>query len=184
MCWNPDKTQFLSRVYAIHECSFLSQHWIIWSAGLFNFRQFRHDVRNVWNFTSQRNQWTALRTNATISAVRNIFRRMKLIHQEVESCEIPFNEKEWFLLYSYFHFVVFLRSFLTRWKNSLSISTIFINYQQLVIAVYINYGSRPSPRCVFMFHGCITSWGVKHLLWYVPVTLISPINRCNILLLS
>ena len=70
-----------------------------------------------------------------------------------------------------------------RLKKSLNISTLFINYQQLVIAVYINYGSRPSPRCVFMFHGCITSWDVKYLLWHVPVTLISPINKCNILLL-
>ena len=66
-------------------------------------------------------------------------------------------------------------------KKSLNISTLFIN-QQLVIAVYINYGSRPSLRCVFMFHRCITSWDVKYLLWHVPVTLISPINRCNILL--
>ena len=58
-----------------------------------------------------------------------------------------------------------------------------VNYKQRVISVYINYGSRPSPHCVFMFHGCITSWDVKYLLWHVPVTLISPINRCNFLLL-
>ena len=71
----------------------------------------------------------------------------------------------------------------TRLKNFLNISTIFINYQQRVIAVYINYGWRPSPRCVFMFHGCITSSDMKYLLRHVPVTLISPINRCNFLLL-
>ena len=51
-----------------------------------------------------------------------------------------------------FHFVVFLRSFLIRGarlplyavKKTLNISTVFINYQERVIAVYINYGSRPS----------------------------------------
>ena len=128
--------------------------------------------------------------NTTISTVRNFFRRMKLIHQEVESCEIPFNGKEWFLLYSHremsvpFHFVVFFRSFLIKEALlPLYVVKLFINYQQLVIAVYINHGSRPSPRCVFMFHGCITSWDVKYLLWHVAVTLISPINRCNFLLL-
>ena len=110
---------------------------------------------------------------------------MKLIHQEVESCEIPF-KKERFLLYSHreisapFHFVVFLRLFLIGeallpWYGD-------INYQQRVIAVYINYGSRPSPHCAFMFHGCITSSDMKYLLWQVPVTLISPIHRCNFLL--
>lgn len=81
---------------------------------------------------------------------------MKLI--QFYSCDIPFNGKERFLLYSRwvmsatFHFVVSLRSFLI-WearlplyavKNCLNISTIFINYQQRVIAVYINYGSRSS----------------------------------------
>ena len=149
-----------------------------------------------------------------------------------------------------FHFVVSLRSFLI-WearlplyvvKNCLNISTIFINYQQRVIAVYINYGSRSSktlgseseimrgmakfgkptkkkrrshappalflsfrsrffffsrplcrrsppsrsleqasktlknklsPRCAFM--------DMKYLLCQVPVTLISPINKCNFL---
>ena len=90
-----------------------------------------------------------------------------------------------------FHFVVFLRSFLIgeallplcAVKKTLNISTIFINYKQRVISVYINYGSRPSPRCAFMFHGCITSPDMKYLLWHVPVTLISQINRCNFLLL-
>ena len=51
-----------------------------------------------------------------------------------------------------FHFVVFLRSFLIgearlplyAVKKTLNISTIFMNYQQCVIAVYINYGSIPS----------------------------------------
>ena len=91
--------------------------------------------------------------NATISALWNFFQRMKR-------------------LYCY-----------TRLKNSLNISTIYINYQQRVIAVYINYGSRLSPRCASMFHGCITSSDMKYLLRHVPVTLISPINRCNFLLL-
>ena len=51
-----------------------------------------------------------------------------------------------------FHFVVFLRSFLIGEahlplyvvKKTFNISTLFINYQQRVIAVYINQGSRPS----------------------------------------
>ena len=43
--------------------------------------------------------------------------------------------------------------------------------------------NKSSPRCAFMFHGCITSSDMKYLPWHVPVTLISPINRCNILLL-
>ena len=42
---------------------------------------------------------TAVRTNLTISPVRIVFRRMKLIHQEVESFEILF-----ILLFSYVHF--------------------------------------------------------------------------------
>ena len=153
-----------------------------------------------------------------------------------------------------FHFIVSLCSFLI-WearlplyavKNCLNISTIFINYQQRVIAVYINYSSRSSktlgseseimrgsngeiqkaheksdgavrrqlsssvsglfflfffffsrplcrrsppsrsleqasktlknklsPRCAFM--------DMKYLLCQVPVTLISPINKCNFL---
>ena len=72
-----------------------------------------------------------------------------------------------------FHFVVFLRSFLIgealslplcAVKKTFNISTIFINYKQRVISVYINYGSRPNPRCAFMFHGCITSSDMKYLL--------------------
>ena len=64
-----------------------------------------------------------------------------------------------------FHFVVFLRSFLIgEALLSLNISTIFINYHQRVIAVYINYGSGQSPHCAFMFHGCITSSDMKYLL--------------------
>ena len=45
---------------------------------------------------------------------------MKLIQQEFKSCEIPFNGKEWLLLYSHlemstpFYFIVFLPSFLIR----------------------------------------------------------------------
>ena len=85
---------------------------------------------------------------------------MKLMHQEFKSCEIPFNGNVWFLLYSHwemfapFHFVVFLHSFLHvigevhltlyKEKKTLNISTVFINYQQRVMAFYINYGSRPS----------------------------------------
>ena len=78
-----------------------------------------------------------------------------------------------------FHFVVFLRLFLI--GEALLPWYRVINYQQRVIAVYINYVSRPSPHCAFMFHGCITSSDMKYLLWHVPVTLISPI-RCNFLL--
>ena len=78
-----------------------------------------------------------------------------------------------------FHFVVFLRLFLI--GEALLPWYGVINYQQRVIAVYINYVSRPSPHCAFMFHGCITSSDMKYLLWHVPVTLISPI-RCNFLL--
>ena len=43
--------------------------------------------------------------------------------------------------------------------------------------------NKSSPCCAFMFHGCITSTDMKYLLRHVPVTLISPINRCNFLLL-
>ena len=72
----------------------------------------------------------------------------------------------------FIHFVVFLHSFLIgeallplyAVKKSFNISTIFINYQKRVIAVYINYGSRPSPHYAFMFHGCITSSDMKYLL--------------------
>ena len=78
-----------------------------------------------------------------------------------------------------FHFVVFLRLFLI--GEALLPWYGVISYQQRVIAVYINYGSRPSRHCAFMFHACITSSDTKYLLWHVPVTLISPI-RCNFLL--
>lgn len=42
---------------------------------------------------------------------------------------------------------------------------------------------KSSLCCAFMFHDCITSLGMKYLLWHVPVMLVSLINRCNSLLL-
>ena len=120
MCSNPDKLLFVSHVYAIHQCSFLSQHWIIWSAGFFPNKMWSISPRcqkrlEFYVLTQSVNHHQNECDNIRC---KNFFRRMKLIHQEVESCEIPFNGKEWFLLYSHwemsapFHFVVFLHSFL------------------------------------------------------------------------
>ena len=40
--------------YGIHQCSFLSKHWPdhLRASPQTKRGQFRHDIRNVWNFTS------------------------------------------------------------------------------------------------------------------------------------
>ena len=120
MCWNPDKSLFLSHGYAIHQCSFLSQHWIIWSAGFFPDKTWSISPR-----CKKRLEFYVLTKSVNCPQnERDNIRCKKLFSKnEIDSSRgwklwDPFNGKEWFLLYSYcemsapFHFVVFLRSFL------------------------------------------------------------------------
>ena len=166
----------------------MSQHWIIWSAGFFPDKMWSISPRckkhlEFYVLTKS--------VNRPQNERDNIRCKKFFLKNEIDSSRVILALQLLRIVRS-FSFCCFLTFISNRRsaftvicgeKRSLSISTLLINYQQLVIAVYISYGSRPSPHCVFMFHGCITSWDVKYLLWHVPVTLILLINRCNFLFL-